>query len=133
MRWAEPLRGEVWDAEMPQVGDHPVVILTVNRLLQVLSSTTGVLVTGTPGPRSTHIPLGADADLTRHRESYAVATELHTVPLVALRRARGRLAPAELRALEDASGSRTGSRRSTCSERASGLHVVDEARDAASP
>ncbi len=101
-RWAEPLRGEVWDAEGPHVGDHPIVILTVNRLLQVLSSTTGVLVTGTPGPRSTHIPLGADAGLTRYRESYAVATELHTVPLVALRRSRGRLAPAELRALEDA-------------------------------
>lgn len=102
MRWAEPLRGEVWDAEMPRVGDHPVVVLTVNRLLQVLSSTTGVLVTWTPGPRSTHIPLGPDAGLTRYGESYAVATELHNVPLAALRRQRGRLAPGELRALEDA-------------------------------
>lgn len=102
MPWAEPLRGEVWDAEMPRIGDHPVVVLTVNRLLQVLSSTTGVLVTGTPGPRSTHVPLGLDAGLTRYRESYAVATELHNVPLTALRRQRGRLAPGELRALEDA-------------------------------
>jgi hypothetical protein len=30
----EPLRGEVWDAEMPQMGDHPLVVLTVNRLRQ---------------------------------------------------------------------------------------------------
>jgi mRNA interferase MazF len=87
---------------MPRVGDHPIVILTVNRLLQVLSSTTGVLVTGTPGPRSTHIALGAEAGLTRYGESYAVATELHNVPLIALRRQRGRLASGELRALEDA-------------------------------
>ena len=102
MRWAEPLRGEVWDAEMPRVGDHPVVILTVNRLLQVLSSTTGVLITGTPGPRSTHVPLGPEAGLTRYGESYAVATELHNVPLAALRRHRGRLSSGELRALEGA-------------------------------
>lgn len=102
MRWAEPLRGEVWDAALPRAGDHPVVVLTVNRLLQVLSSTTAVLVTGTPGPRSTHIPLGPDAGLTRYPESYAVATELHDVPLAALRRSRGRLAAGELRALEDA-------------------------------
>ena len=102
MRWAEPLRGEVWDAELPQAGTHPVVVLTINRLLQVLSSTTGVLVTGTPGPRSTHIPLGSDAGLTRYPESYADATELHNVPLAALRTQRGRLGTAELRALEDA-------------------------------
>ena len=102
MRLVEPLRGEVWDAALPRVGDHPVVVLTVNRLLQVLSATTAVLVTGTPGPRSTHIALGHDAGLTRYSESYAVATELHNVPLAALRRHRGRLAPGELRALEDA-------------------------------
>jgi len=78
------------------------VILTINRLLMRLSSTTAVLITGTPGPRSTHIPLGPDAGLTRHPESYAVATELHNVPLGALKVRRGRLDRSELRALEDA-------------------------------
>ena len=97
-----PLRGEVWDAAMPRVENHPVVILTINTLLQRLSATTVVLVTGTPGPRSTHIPLGPDAGLTRYDESYAVATELHNVPLAALRTQRGRLSLGELRALEDA-------------------------------
>jgi hypothetical protein len=75
---AEPLRGEVWDAEMPRVGHHPVVVLTINPLLQRLSSTTAVLVTGKAGPRSTHVPL---ADLFAHR---------------------GRLSAGELRALEEA-------------------------------
>lgn len=98
----EPLRGEVWDAAMPRVGDHPVVILTVNPLLARLSSTTAVLVSGTPGPRSTHIPLGPEVGLTRYAESYAVATELHNVPLASLRAQRGRLSTGELRALEDA-------------------------------
>lgn len=98
----EPLRGEVWDAAMPRVGSHPVVILTINALLQRLTSTTAVLITGTAGPRSTHIPLDPDAGLTRYAESYAVATELHNVPLRALRRRRGRLQRHELRALEDA-------------------------------
>ncbi len=99
---AEPLRGEVWDAALARAGSHPVVILTINALLQRLSSTTAVLVTGTPGPRSTHIPLGGEAGLTRYPESYAVATELHNVPLWALRRRPGRLERSELRALEDA-------------------------------
>ncbi len=98
----EPLRGEVWDAAMPRVGIHPVVVLTIHAMLQRLSSTTAVLITGTAGPRSTHIPLDADAGLTRYAESYAVATELHNVPLQALRRRRGRLPRHELRALEDA-------------------------------
>jgi len=100
----EPLRGEVWDAHLPRAGLHPVVILTANQLLRVLSATTAVLVTGTSGPRTTHVPLGPDTGLTRYAESYAVATELHNVPLAALRGrgARGRLSRQELRALEEA-------------------------------
>lgn len=96
------LRGEVWDAALARAGTHPVVVLTNNALLRRLSSTTAVLVTGTSGPRSTHIPLGPAAGLTRYDESYAVATELHNVPLTALRRCRGRLSAGELRALEAA-------------------------------
>jgi len=76
---------------MPRIGAHPVVILTINPLLQRLSAFTAVLVTGTAGPRSTHVPLGPEAGLSRYAESYAVATELHNVPLAALRTQRGRL------------------------------------------
>lgn len=97
-----PLRGEVWDVHVPRVGPHPFVILTTNVLLARLSSATAVLVTGTPGPRSTHVVLGPDAGLTRYDESYAVATELHQVALAACRRQRGRLSPSEMRALEQA-------------------------------
>lgn len=99
---------------MPRVGDQRIVVLTVNRLLQVLSSTTGVLVTGTSGPRSTHIPLTGDAGLTRYGESYAVATELHSVSLVALRRQRGRLSSGDCGCWRMPCVSRTASPRSTC-------------------
>lgn len=94
-----PLRGEVWDAELAQAGQHPVVILTIDPVLQRSSATTGVLITGTPGPRTTHIPLGLDAGLTRYDESYAVATELHNIPLIALTERRGLLHWRELAAL----------------------------------
>ncbi len=97
-----PLRGEVWDARLARIGEHPVVIMTINRLRTRLLSVTVVLVTGTSGPRSTHIPLGPDAGVAKDAESYANATDLHTIPTAACRRRRGLLDGAELSAVEDA-------------------------------
>ena len=94
-----PLRGEVWDARLARIGEHPVIILTISRLRTRLSSVTVVLVTGTPGPHSTHIPLGPDAGVAK---SYANATELYTIPTATCRRRRGLLDRAELSAVEDA-------------------------------
>jgi mRNA interferase MazF len=98
----DPLRGEVWDARLPAIGVHPVVILTINPMIVRLSSITVVVVTGTAGPAPTHIALGADAGLTRYDVSYANATDLHSIDRSRLRRRRGRLHPAELQRLEDA-------------------------------
>lgn len=97
-----PLRGEVWDAHPPRIGAHPVVILSINELRRRLSAVSVVLVTGTDGPRSTHVPLGPDAGLDRYDESYANVTDLHTIPLAACRRRRGLLSPAELETIGDA-------------------------------
>lgn len=93
---AEPLGGKVWDDAMPTGGGPSVVVLTINPSHQRLSSTTAVAITGTPGPRSTHIALAPDVGLTRYDESYAVATELLNVPLSAFRRPPGRLSRGEL-------------------------------------
>ena len=60
------------------------------------------LITGTKGPGYTHIPLGAEAGLTEYAESYANATDLHTIPKPRLHRHRGRLAGAELASLQQA-------------------------------
>jgi mRNA interferase MazF len=98
----QPLRGEVWDVSFPRVGPHPAIVLTINRLGQKLSSLTVVLVTGTDGPRTTHIPLGLEVGLTRYTESYACTTEIHTVPITRFKHRRSRLSAQELRALEAA-------------------------------
>lgn len=98
----EPLRGEVWDAHVRGAGTHPFVILTVNLMIPRLGAVTAVLVTGTAGPRYTHIPLGTDAGLTEYAESHANATDLHTIPRSSLHNRRGRLAGAEMASLEQA-------------------------------
>ena len=98
----EQLRGEVWDARLPLVGQHPAVILTVSSMIGRLGAVTVAVVTGTPGPEPTHIPLGAEAGLTRYDVSYANATDLHSVDKGRLRKRRGRLHPAEMQRLEEA-------------------------------
>lgn len=96
------LRGEVWACALPQpLGPHPVVVLTVNRIAEPLSSVTVALITGTPGPPVTHIPVGPDSGLKKYDESYVNCADLHTVGKPRLRRRLGLLAPAELRRVED--------------------------------
>ena len=98
----ESLRGEVWDAHVRGAGTHPFVILTVNPMIARPGAVTAVLVTGTAGPRYTHIPLGAEAGLTEYAGSYANATDLHTIPKPRLYNRRGRLAGADMASLERA-------------------------------
>lgn len=96
------MRGEVWACALPQpVGPHPVVVLTVNRIAQPLSSVTVALITGTAGPSVTHIPVGPDSGLTKYEESYVNCADLHTIAKPRLRRRLGLLSPAELRRVED--------------------------------
>jgi mRNA interferase MazF len=98
----EPLRGEVWDARLPIVGEHPVAVLTINPLVTRLSSVTVAVITGTEGPAATHVALDASAGLTKYPESYVNATDLHTIAQASLRRRRRLLHPAELLRLEEA-------------------------------
>jgi mRNA interferase MazF len=92
----------VWDVRIPIAGEHPAVILTIDPMISRLSAVTIAVITGTPGPEPTHVPLGAEVGLTRHDVSYANATDLHTVDQGRLRNRRGRLHPAELQRLETA-------------------------------
>jgi mRNA interferase MazF len=98
----DPLRGDVWDARLPWAGEHPVVVLTINVLIQRLRAVTVAVVTGTEGPPQTHIPLDRDAGLTGYDVSYVNATDLHSIDKSRLRRRRGRLHPRELMCLEEA-------------------------------
>jgi mRNA interferase MazF len=95
------LRGEVWVCALPRpVGPHPVVVLTVNRIAEPLAAVTVAVVTGTAGPRSTHVPVGPASGLARYAESYVNCTDLHTVATPRLRRRLGLLSPAELTRIE---------------------------------
>jgi mRNA interferase MazF len=99
----DPMRGEVWDAHVRDAGGiHPFVVLTINPMIVRLGALTAVLVTGTPGPATSHVPLGREVGLTEYDESFANATDLHTIPKSKFRRKRGRLHAAELRRLEEA-------------------------------
>lgn len=92
----------MWDAGIPRIGAHPVVVLTANLLIPRLSAIHCVIITGQPGPPSLRIPLDASAGLTRYDVSYADATTLLTLPRGSLQRRRGRLAPVELERIEEA-------------------------------
>ena len=97
----DPSRGEVWDIRFPAIGDHPAVVLSANPLNARLRHVAVVPITATSGPALTHVPLTADAGLTRYGESYADITALQPVARGRLLRRRGLLARAELARMED--------------------------------
>ncbi len=92
----EPFRGEVWDVDFPDFGEHPALVLSITPLNTRLDHVDVIPVTGTRGPEQTHIPLTPDAGLTRYDESYADVTALQPVARSALLGRRGLLTRAEL-------------------------------------
>lgn len=92
----EPFRGEVWDVDFDDFGPHPAVVLSVNVLNVRLGHVAVIPVTGTQGPDQTHVPLIADAGLTRYDESYADITALQPVARSRLLARRGLLTHAEM-------------------------------------
>jgi mRNA interferase MazF len=92
----EAMRGEVWDVDFTDFGEHPAVIMSVNPLNVRLGHVAVIPVSGTRGPDLTHIRLTPDAGLTRYPESYADITALQPVARTDLLRQRGRLNLAEL-------------------------------------
>lgn len=97
-----PLRGQVWACALPRpIGPHPIVVLTVNRVAYPLAGVTIALISGTPGPRATHVTVGPESGLKKYAESYVNCTEIYTVPKPQLRRPLGLLSPGEMAAVED--------------------------------
>ncbi|WP_026818245.1 type II toxin-antitoxin system PemK/MazF family toxin [Arthrobacter castelli] len=92
----EPFRGEVWDVDFDDFGMHPAVVLSVNALNVRLGHVAVVPVTGTSGPEQTHVPLTADAGLTRYEEPYADVTALQPVTRSRLLTRRGLLTTDEI-------------------------------------
>jgi mRNA interferase MazF len=95
----EPFRTQVWDVDF-EFGNHPAVVMSVNPLNSRLGHVAVIPITGTPGPSGTHIPLDADAGLTRYDQSFADVTSLRPVARDRLKKQRGLLAQAEILRIE---------------------------------
>jgi mRNA interferase MazF len=93
-------RGEVWEADIPGVGRHPVVVATRDSALPLLGSVVCVLVTSRFRGHVAEIELGPDEGLD-HR-SAANCDNLFTLPRRVLVRRRGRLGSAKLQELDGA-------------------------------
>ena len=96
MTLPEAFRGEVWDVDFAEFGPHPAVVLSINALNTRLGHVAVIPVTGTQGPEQTHVPLTADAGLTRCDESYADITALQPVARNRLLSRRGLLNRVEI-------------------------------------
>jgi len=93
-------RGEVWDADIPGVGRHPVVIATRDSAVPLLSSVVCVLVTSSFHGHVAEVGVGVAEGLDR--PSAANCDTLFTLPKRVLTRRRGALGPAKLAELDRA-------------------------------
>lgn len=92
-------RGEVFDAELAG-GRRPVVVVTRQAAIPLLTRVTVVAVTTTVRGHPAEVAFGTESGLDH--ESVANCDDLATIPKAALRRRRGALPPDRLRALDDA-------------------------------
>ncbi len=93
-------RGEVWDADIPGVGRHPVVAVTRDSAIPVLSAVVCVLVTSTFHGHVAEVELGPSEGLDR--KSAANCDNVFTLPKRVLSRRRGMLGPTKLNELDRA-------------------------------
>ena len=93
-------RGDIWDAAIPGVGTHPVVIATRDTAIPVLSTLICALVTSTFHGHVAEVKVGTDEGLDH--ESAVNCDNLFTLPKNILTRRRGRLGIAKLTRLDRA-------------------------------
>jgi mRNA interferase MazF len=93
-------RGDVWDADLPGAGQHPVVIATRDSAIPVLSSLVCVLITSTFRGHVAEVEVGPDEGLDH--ASAVNCDDVFSVRTSRLVRRRGRLGPVALRQFDDA-------------------------------
>ena len=87
-------RGDVWDADIPGIGIHPVVIATRETAIPLVSSLVCVLVTSTIRGHVAEVEIGTAEGLAR--DSAVNCDNVLTLPVTVLARRRGRLGPVAL-------------------------------------
>ena len=84
-------RGDVWDAQVPGVGTHPVVVVTRDSAIPLLRAIVCVLVTSTFRGHIAEVELGPSEGLDH--DCAANCDNVFTLPKDVLVRRRGRLGP----------------------------------------
>jgi len=93
-------RGDVWDADIPGVGVHPIVVVTRDTAIPVLSSLVCVLITSQFHDHVAEVTIGEPEGLDH--ESAANCDNVFTLPRQVLTRRRGRLDAIKLDELDKA-------------------------------
>ena len=93
-------RGDIWDADIPGVGIHPVVVVTRDTAIPVLSSLLCVLITSSFHGHVAEVSVGQSQGLDH--DSAANCDNIFTLPRQVLTRRRGRLDTAKFAELDAA-------------------------------
>lgn len=93
-------RGDIWDADVPGAGVHPVVVVTRNTAIPVLSSLVCVLITSSFRGHVAEVAVGRAEGLDH--DSAANCDNVFTLPRHVLTRPRGQLGAAKLGELDAA-------------------------------
>lgn len=93
-------RGDVWLAEIPGVGAHPVVVASRDTAIPILTSLVCVLVTSTFHGHVAEVPVGSPEGLDH--DSAVNCDNVFTLPKQVLTRRLGRLDVAQLAAFDTA-------------------------------
>lgn len=93
-------RGDIFDADLPGAGTHPVVVITRNVAIPVLSSVSTVLITSTVRGHLAEVLVGREQGLDH--ECAINCDNVFTISKRRLGRSRGSLGPEKSRELDDA-------------------------------
>ncbi len=93
-------RGEIWDAEIPGVGRHPVVIATRDTAVPLLTNLVCVLVTSKYRGHVAEVEVGREEGLSH--TSAINCDNIFTLPKTMLTKRRGSLGPVALEAFNSA-------------------------------
>ncbi len=93
-------RGDVFDVDLPEGGRHPVLVLTRQQAISVLSSVTVAMVTSRIRGHVADVAIGSEAGLAR--SSAVNCDSIHTVSRHRLTGRRGRASHETLEAVGEA-------------------------------
>ncbi len=101
------VRGSIWFAELPGIGDKPVVVVSAESLNRALKNVIVARVTSVKRRRSlpTFVEIEKSDDKGLKEKSFVICHDLHTIPKTTLRRKVGMLSAVKTLEIDGALGS----------------------------